>query len=95
MSETEDVSRDAFNSAAWASFVQFAWTQDDAHKAFRGATGRPQRARTRSPLDVLIDNATGGSIDEQYMTEFVDWVTREHWGEAYAPEEWRKRKVRP
>lgn len=85
--------REEFNEIAWRDFILFSWGQDDAHAAFRGATGRPQRASSRTgrtPLDALIDKAVGGSEDDAYMVEFIDWVTRNHWGENYAPEKWRK-----
>lgn len=77
--------RETFNEIAWRDFLMFAWGQDDAHAAFRGATGRPQRSRTGSPLDRLIDKAVCGSEDDAYMTEFVDWVTKTHW------EKWKQR----
>lgn len=85
--------QDAFNEMAWRDFVLFAWSQDDAHAAFRGATNRPQRSKAGSPLDLLIDKAVGGAEDDQYMQEFVDWVTKNHWGENYAPEKWKKLHV--
>jgi hypothetical protein len=83
--------RAMLNEIAWRDFITFAWEQEDAHAAFRGATGRPQKSRTRSPLDALIDKAVGGQEDETYITEFVDWVTLNHWGENYAPEKWKQR----
>ena len=81
--------RDALNECAWRDFIMFAWGQEEAHAAFRGATRRPQRTKGRGPLDILIDNAVGGAEDEAYMTEFVDWVTKNHWGENDAPEKWK------
>ncbi len=85
--------REAFNEIAWRDFVMFAWSQPEAHAAFRGATKRPQRSKTNSPLDALIDKAVGGSEDDAYMAEFVDWITKNHWGENYAPEKWKKQKL--
>lgn len=79
-----------FNESAWRDFIMFAWTQDGAHAAFRGATNRPQRSQTRTPLDILIDKACGASEDDRYMIEFIDWVTKTQWGENYAPEKWKK-----
>lgn len=81
--------REAFNEFAWRDFIFFAWGQEDAHAAFRGATGRPQRSKTNSPIDLLIDRAVGGSEDDTYMSEFVDWVTKNHWGETFAPDKWK------
>lgn len=83
--------QDTFNEIAWRDFVLFAWQQADAHAAFRGTTGRPQRSGAGgSPIDRLIDKAVGSAEDDRYMQEFVDWVTKTHWGENYAPEKWRK-----
>ena len=87
------MSADALNEMAWRDFVLFAWSQDEAHAAFRGATNRPQRSRTNSPLDLMIDKAVGASEDDRYMEEFVDWVTKNHWGESYAPEKWKRDRV--
>jgi hypothetical protein len=84
------MTQDEFNEIAWRDFVLFSWAQEGAHAAFRGATGRPQRSMTKSPLDLLIDKAVGAAEDDQYMAEFVDWVTKNHWGESYAPEKWKK-----
>lgn len=81
--------REAFNEIAWRDFVLYAWSQDGAHAAFRGATGRPQRPRRGSPIDALIDKACGVVEDDAYMTEFVDWVTANHWGTESAPKSWR------
>ena len=87
--------RDQFNEIAWRDFLFFAWSQEDAHAAFRGATGRPQRTSARTggtPIDTLIDKAMGGQEDDRYMEEFVDWITRNHWGENYAPEKWKRKR---
>jgi len=85
--------QEALNEQAWRDFILFAWSQDDAHAAFRGASGRPQRSKSRSPIDRLIDKAVGGAEDDKYMEEFVDWVTKHHWGENYAPEKWRSQRT--
>lgn len=79
------MNQEIINEIAWRDFVMFAWSQEEAHAAFRGATGRPQRSKTGSPLDMLINKAVGGAEDDQYMTEFVHWVTKTHWGEDSAP----------
>lgn len=80
---------EAFKEIAWRDFILFAWSQEDAHTAFRGATGRPQRSKTNSPLDILIDRAVGATEDDEYMIGFIDWVTKTQWGEHEAPEHWR------
>lgn len=85
------MTREEFNEIAWRDFIVFAWAQDEAHAAFRGATGRPQRPKTGSFLDAMIDKACGVQEDDQYKEEFVAWITKNHWGENYAPEKWRAR----
>lgn len=89
------MSQSVLNEIAWRDFILYAWSQDEAHAAFRGATGRPQRSKTNSPLDILIDRAVGGEEDERYMTEFVDWVTKTQWGVDYAPEQWKQQQRSP
>lgn len=80
-----------FNEIAWYYFMVFAWQQDDMHKAFRQATHRPPRTKPTSVLDVMIDTAVGASVDDIYITEFVDWATTTMWGEDTAPVSWRVR----
>ena len=80
-----DDARDALNEIAWHDFILFAWGQDAAHAAFRGATNRPQRSKRMSPLNAMIDKAVGGEEDEKYFEEFVSWVTENHWGKEFAP----------
>ena len=89
------MTREELQEIAWRDFVMFAWSQDDAHAAFRGASGRPQRSTTGSPIDALINKAVGGDEDDGYMAEFVEWVTANHWGANYAPEKWRARGRSP
>lgn len=85
-----NAAQEAFNEIAWCDFIMFAWLQEEAHAAFRGATGRPQRSKTGSPLDLLIDRTVGGAEDDRYMEDFVHWVTEKHWGKNFAPKKWRK-----
>ncbi len=80
---------------AWRDFITFAWMQEDAHTAFRGDTNRPQRSKCNSPLDALIDKACGGQVDEAYIREFIDWMTKNHWGENFAPKKWKKKFIIP
>ena len=84
------MTKDELNEIAWRDFMMYCWTQPEAHAAFRGATGRPQRSKTNSPLDLLIDKAVGGAEDDKYMEEFLAWATKEHCGENYAPKKWHK-----
>jgi hypothetical protein len=86
--------QEALNELAWRDFILFAWSQGDAHAAFRSASGRSQRStKTNSALGLLIDRAVGGAEDDRYMEEFVNWVTKNHWGENYAPEKWRNQRA--
>ena len=85
MADKHDDVAKLLNEIAWRDFVMFAWGQEDAHAAFRGATGRPQRPRRGAPLDAMIDKACGVSEDDEYMAAFVRWVTENHWGAEFAP----------
>lgn len=85
-------SAEPLNEVMWREFILFAWGEESAHAAFRGATGRPQRSKTGSPLDAMIDKACGAEEDDRYMEQFVDWVTTNYWGEEYAPEKWKAGK---
>jgi hypothetical protein len=90
------MTQDEFNEIAWRDFILFSWSQEDAHAAFRGATCRPQRSkRGSSPLGLMIDKAVGGTEDDKYIEEFVAWVTKNHWGENYAPEKWKALQQTP
>lgn len=90
MGEMDD---DPIMVSAWHAAVLAAFQDDGAHRAFRGATGRPQASRTGTVLDGMIDKAIGGAVDDAYMIDFVDWFTREHWGEDCAPKKWQERNA--
>lgn len=77
---------------AWASFVQWAWSEPKMQEAYEADTREKLMVRVgSSPLDRMIDAATGydKNCDAQ-MVRFVDWVTIHHWGEKDAPEAWRR-----
>lgn len=86
-----DRAQEEFNEMALRDFILFAWSQDEAHAAFRGATGRPQQPKTGSFLDAMIDKACGVEVNDKYIEEFIEWVTKTHWGENFAPEKWRNK----
>ena len=73
---------DDFNAIAWRDFVLFAWAEPNIRAQFTAATGLRVTPAT-SPIDVLVDDATGATAS--VLTKFVEWVTREHWGIEHAP----------
>ena len=81
-------SGDWLMDAMWGSFVGWAWSEPKMRAAFTKDTGIVLSGSTaRSPLDAMIDTATGRADHEAH--EFVKWVTREHWGMDYAPAAFR------
>lgn len=86
------MTEDDFNAAAWASFVQFAWSQPDARAAFTEATGIATMKSDVDPLSALIDEATGRTND--VAEKFIEWVTRTQWGLEYAPKSYREALLR-
>jgi hypothetical protein len=64
---------------AWASFVNWAITQDGAIDAFKNDTGIDLREIVNaSPFEAMVDQATGRP--QQYIAAFCDWVTKSQWG---------------
>jgi hypothetical protein len=88
------VTQDDFNALAWRDFVLWAWREPKLRAQFIKATGVELDV---SPLDAAIDDATGAR--EERVSQFVEWVTREHWGLDQAPASYQqtiaKRARRP
>lgn len=62
----------------WASFLYWTIKQPDAIAAFEADTGVKVGA-AKTPLDRMIDDATGAS--EGIVKAFVDWFNENVWGE--------------
>lgn len=92
------MSKEAFMEGAWASFVQWAWSEPKMREAYETHTREKLFVQVgSSPLDRMIDSATGyNKAKDEQISRFVDWVTIHHWGVKDAPEAWRKAKaIRP
>lgn len=63
--------------SAWASCMTWALGHEEIMAAFRADTGN-QWQPGRSPLDKMIDNATGAK--EKFITDFVNWANINVWG---------------
>lgn len=63
---------------AFAAFMDWAWRQDEFHKAHCKATGCPPMLKVSSPLDDMINQETG--YEQQYAESFVKWAIKTKWG---------------
>lgn len=64
---------------AWLGLFSTLWNEPDCHKAFCEQTGAMPLALGGSPIERMVDEATGR--DREYMLKFAKWVTEFHWGE--------------
>lgn len=64
---------------AWYGSLRFALGRDDIMAAFREATGN-QWKPARTPLDSMIDDATGASL--AFIRAFAKWHNENIWGEV-------------
>jgi hypothetical protein len=71
---------DEFKQIAWASFLTFAANDPDFRQAFTAATGK---------TFALKNNHSLHDDMRELMTEFVEWLTREHYGLEHAPKAYR------
>ncbi|WP_454915007.1 hypothetical protein [Xanthobacter sediminis] len=79
--------RDAFMAIAWRDFIKWASTEKDLVAQFNSETGRRFMVHPRSPLEALVDAATGRASDD--AEAFIEWVTVNWWGLDEAPEAYR------
>ena len=75
-------------AGAWAAFIQWAAGEPEMRAAFTADTGEVFLSPPTSPIEDMIDKATGAR--EANREAFVEWVTREYWGLDEAPESYRK-----
>lgn len=80
------IGRQDFMDAAWYSFVIWASKKPEMLAEYAEATGK-NFGSGPSPIDRLIDRATGHKPDVQKEAEdFMLWVTEHHWGIDDAPD---------
>lgn len=65
-------------ASAWIGSVRYALTRADVLAAFRKETGNQWRPG-RSPMDAMIDQATGAELD--FIRAFAKWHNETIWGE--------------
>lgn len=77
---------DELKQLAWASFVVFATNDPDVRAEFTKATGVTLlfKVEPGTPREVIEAELAAR------MEHFIEWVTREHYGLAEAPEAYRK-----
>lgn len=68
-----------FMVGAWLSCLQWAIGVDDIRASFEQETGM-RFVRARTPIDSMIDEATG--IHEAYIRQFVEWFNVNIWGSS-------------
>lgn len=86
------LSEDDFQTLAWRDFILFAWDSPEMRAAFEKSTKLKLLNPPVSPLEAMIDKATGASEDvaSVYVQSFIAWVTVWHWGLEEAPAAYRE-----
>lgn len=72
-----------FGYPAWRGYVEWAFKQPEAQEAFTAETGLLWPAAATSPLDQMIDEATGAT--DKTVEAFVLWASRQ-WGIEECPQ---------
>lgn len=78
---------DDLNAIGWRDFVLWAWNEPQMREQFTAATGLEICAVT-VPINAAIDAATGAG--KSLASQFIEWVTRAHWGVEHAPEAYQR-----
>jgi hypothetical protein len=81
------MNRQGLMDIAWRDFVVWAFGQKEIISVFNKKT-RNQLLCKKSPIDFMIDEATGKT--ESDIEQFVFWVTKELWGMKYAPQKMKE-----
>lgn len=68
-----------YMAPAWLSALLFALETRSIMEAYTADTGDVFPTQKRTPLDTMIDEATGR--DWHFLTEFVQWFNVHHWGD--------------
>ena len=67
------------NIATWTGFLNFTIGEERLHREFEEATGTKIPAAPKSPIEAMIDKATG--YQESWIMPFIVWVTETYWGD--------------
>ncbi len=80
------MTKDDFAAIMWAGFVQWAASEPYMRAAFKDGTGLVLLPPPATPIEAMVDEATGAARN---TAAFIEWVTREHWGLDEAPQSYR------
>lgn len=75
---------DILMQVAWSDYLAFAVQSEEVKQAFERETGIAFPAVPESPLDAMIDDATG--YRDAVIRDFAYWATLTQWGEEGVPE---------
>jgi len=68
---------------AFRDFVMFAWEDKKMRAEFERETGMKRTPAPTSPLEVMVDEATG--VHSEYANAFFAWAVKQ-WGDEDDPE---------
>ena len=77
---------------AWRDFIIWAFDNPQIRQHFEESSGMPALAETNSPLNFMIDRASG--LREDYFYKFSIWATEAIWGMERAPAKMREEVAR-
>lgn len=63
---------------AFSGYVHFAWGDEQHREDFESYSGMKLPSPARTPLEAMIDRATGAN--DAVITAFIEWLIRERWG---------------
>jgi hypothetical protein len=84
------ISEQGLLDEAWAACILWAAQNDKLVAQFNAATGN-NFGKTLTPIERMIDKATGHKENLAEVDEFVRWVTINYWGLRHAPKAIRER----
>ncbi len=64
---------------AFRDFVFWLWDQEVYRRLFETETKTPPLLAAKTPLEAMIDEATGAN--GEYVEKFVEWAIKTQWGE--------------
>lgn len=67
-----------YMASAWLSVIRWGLSNRQIINEYMMETGDHFPTVRRTPLDTMIDEATGR--DYKFLTDFVQWFNATHWG---------------
>lgn len=74
---------DPLMQLAWRDFISWAFDQPQIRQDFEQATGQRSLPPARTPLDLMVDDATGAH--SAYAEAFIKWATEAMWDAPEPP----------